>query len=117
MQITNKSLREEVFAKTNGRCFHCGKKLKGNDACVDHVVPQYQGGLDDLKNLIPSCRKCNSARGPMTPAQYAKYLEKKRKRALRKLGSWGGLTTLKRHGRSHFSKIALAGWKKRKKKE
>ena len=31
------------------------------DTC-DHVIPKARGGTDDLANLVPACRACNSAK-------------------------------------------------------
>lgn len=32
--------------------------------CIDHVVPQSQGGPHTLENFVLSCRSCNSRKGP-----------------------------------------------------
>jgi 5-methylcytosine-specific restriction endonuclease McrA len=33
------------------------------EATVDHVVPQSLGGTDDIENLVPCCKTCNSKKG------------------------------------------------------
>jgi hypothetical protein len=43
------------------RCMVCGAD---QDLAVDHVVPRWQGGSDDLGNLQWLCRRCNSSKGP-----------------------------------------------------
>lgn len=30
---------------------------------ADHIVPKSSGGTDDLENLQPACKNCNSAKG------------------------------------------------------
>jgi len=44
----------------DNRCLACGLKKKLE---VDHVVPLTKGGSNDLSNLQPLCRSCNSKKG------------------------------------------------------
>ena len=57
-----------IYDRTNGKCHICGKKVffvnHGNPNGkgtweVDHSVPRAKGGSDYLRNLYPSCIKCN----------------------------------------------------------
>lgn len=60
-----------VFEKTGGRCWYCGLVLEplGNWQ-VEHQMPRWGGGTDDLANLVPSCRGCNAAKGKRTVEEY-----------------------------------------------
>lgn len=50
-----------IWTKTNGFCWYCGSTLKpGKSFSIDHILPKKYGGTDDLKNLVPACRPCNS---------------------------------------------------------
>lgn len=53
---------ELVFNKTDGRCAYCGKVLS-DDATIDHIIPRSKGGGNNLDNLLPSCRSCNTSKG------------------------------------------------------
>jgi 5-methylcytosine-specific restriction endonuclease McrA len=62
----SKATRLQVYNKHNGRCAYCGKTIKLKDMQVDHIVPvrahpYYKQAVDinDIKNLNPSCRRCN----------------------------------------------------------
>jgi hypothetical protein len=33
------------------------------DATVDHIIPVSMGGTDEIENLVPCCRVCNSKKG------------------------------------------------------
>lgn len=66
-------LRDRVLEKTGGKCAYCGKPLYvkrrgrvGGDGeeplTVDHVVPRFHGGSDEIDNLLPSCKRCNSTK-------------------------------------------------------
>lgn len=48
----------ELYA---GACAYCGR----TDAplCRDHVVPVAKGGTNDIDNIVPACRPCNSRKG------------------------------------------------------
>jgi 5-methylcytosine-specific restriction endonuclease McrA len=43
----------------DGKCLACGKKRK---LTVDHVVMLQDGGANDISNVQPLCRRCNSRR-------------------------------------------------------
>jgi len=67
------TVRSQVLQKTRGRCRHCNAALVGNDWDVDHFPVVYRDIEDqcycwpcgrvvdplDVKNLQPSCTKCN----------------------------------------------------------
>lgn len=55
--ISNKKIRDAVFAKYGKQCLCCGSTKK---ITIDHVVPVYHGGENNLDNLQPLCKSCNS---------------------------------------------------------
>lgn len=63
------AVREAVWSKLNapsstaGACYTCGGALRFQDMECGHVVPHALGGVDDLSNLMPVCRACNSDMG------------------------------------------------------
>jgi 5-methylcytosine-specific restriction endonuclease McrA len=56
-------LRQQVLVRDNWTCQWCGVHLEGSDATVDHLVAKKNGGLDELTNLLASCRRDNSVKG------------------------------------------------------
>ena len=57
-------VRAEVWDKTGGVCWYCGCQTNPfRDFTVDHMHPVARGGTDDIDNLVPACRSCNSAKG------------------------------------------------------
>ena len=64
--------RQTFFARTQApyRCRYCNKKLQKNKVVVDHIVPVASarmmlavkrcGSVNDIRNLAPACRDCNS---------------------------------------------------------
>lgn len=71
MSISN-SIRRAVENKYDGLCGYCGVKLAEypnldqcpEQYCIDHIVPKASGGTDNIDNLMPACRTCNSKKGP-----------------------------------------------------
>ena len=73
-------VRMAVYNKYHGHCAYCGKEIDFSEMQVDHVtgygaafygtntekVQQMisDGSINDIDNLLPSCRKCNYYKGP-----------------------------------------------------
>lgn len=77
--------RRAVHAKTGGRCFYCGTPVLcgneepardwllingGNWMVPDHANPRKRGGDDSRDNALPSCWKCNAAKGALTVDEF-----------------------------------------------
>lgn len=50
--------REKV-ERLGHKCYYCGK---GGKLTKDHVLALKRGGTDDIDNLVPACRSCNSSK-------------------------------------------------------
>ena len=61
--IARKIIREKVFKIHGEKCLKCGSK---ENIQLDHIVPVAAGGLDEIKNLQPLCKACNSSKGSKT---------------------------------------------------
>ena len=71
-------IRAQVWAKTNGQCWYCGKLMNPwNDFTVDHMDPRKNGGGDELANLGPACQRCNSRKNAKNVEEYRGYLVNK----------------------------------------
>ncbi len=55
-------LKEFVWAKSGGVCARCGRAVAPDKRTIDHFVPKYHGGTDDIDNLVPLCKACNKAK-------------------------------------------------------
>lgn len=43
-------------------CHYCGRRVRFEDATVEHLTPVERGGTDDFSNLAIACEPCNWAR-------------------------------------------------------
>jgi len=65
--------RQKIYDKFNGHCAYCGGEIKFKDMQVDHIKAKSNNkpigrdlmgdliypDIDDIINLMPSCRRCN----------------------------------------------------------
>ncbi|MFN7583910.1 MAG: HNH endonuclease [bacterium] len=54
--------RKIVLEAANWTCHYCGNPA--NEA--DHILPVSLGGSNEVSNLLPCCKQCNSGRGNQT---------------------------------------------------
>ena len=69
----SKSMRRNIYEKTQGYCYLCGKFVKFNSFEVEHKTPLSKGGTNDLSNLYCSCHKCNKLKRNI---YYEEFMEK-----------------------------------------
>lgn len=59
----NKQLREQILKKYGYKCVKCNSK---EELTIDHIKPYSKGGDENLNNLQPLCKSCNSVKGIKT---------------------------------------------------
>lgn len=52
-----------------GLCYHCGQKFQREDLTMDHLIPISRGGKSTKKNIVVSCKQCNSLKKNLTVAE------------------------------------------------
>ena len=48
-------------------CFYCGED---KPLTVDHKVPLSRDGTNDITNILPACKSCNTRKGSKTACEY-----------------------------------------------
>lgn len=62
IELNGRSFRRWYRQQKNkqyGKCFYCSEKLTKERVEVDHRIPVYKGGTNDLCNLVLACKECN----------------------------------------------------------
>ena len=74
-----KSIKKEIWKKTNGICAHCGRRVSERNKTIDHFVPKVSGGTNDKRNLMPLCKYCNTVKSfnMVNPEDYYIYSPRK----------------------------------------
>jgi 5-methylcytosine-specific restriction endonuclease McrA len=56
----------ELVDKYGHRCLRCGRPESEVKLTADHVVPLIKGGSNNIENIQPLCRRCNSRKQART---------------------------------------------------
>lgn len=59
-----------LFLRFGKRCAYCDQHIDGQPD-PDHVVPLKRGGSNDISNILPACRLCNSDKCDLTLDEWA----------------------------------------------
>ncbi len=49
----------DILARYQGLCAYCGAEATERD----HITPIRKGGLDEPRNVVPACKRCNASKG------------------------------------------------------
>lgn len=86
----SRKVRQQVYEKYDGHCAYCGCELEYKDMQVDHMDPCYLNDpenwfihkekksseeLNQLDNLMPSCRMCNFYKSGGTVERFRQRLQ------------------------------------------
>ena len=61
--------KHTLYGQQEGLCNGCKTHFPFRNMTVDHIVPQSQGGTDEIGNLQLLCGACNSTKGTGTQAE------------------------------------------------
>ena len=58
-----------VFREHGSLCHYCGSL---DDLTIDHKTPLSRGGTNEIANLVPACRSCNSRKHVKTEREWSR---------------------------------------------
>jgi len=59
MGNNSEEIRKFIYARDDGRCVYCGKRIRYEEMHLEHKIPKVFGGSNELSNLLCSCKECN----------------------------------------------------------
>ena len=62
-KFKGKPSKDAIWIRDNGTDQYTGKKLKRDEATIDHVLPQSRGGQNTWENLALTAKEINSKKG------------------------------------------------------
>lgn len=80
------NLRRRVIDRDGHHCVFCDEDLSNSEVHLDHVVPESQGGATSYDNLQVTCKKCNSAKGVLSEAEFTNRLQRRALNILSRVG-------------------------------
>lgn len=72
-EIDYKALKDK-FDKLGNKCVMCGSE---ENITIDHIIPITKGGTNDIDNLQPLCKSCNSSKRDKTMEEFIEYVKLK----------------------------------------
>lgn len=61
--------RRNLELRDNNECQYCGRKVHGEEATIDHILPKARGGKNSWKNCVIACKPCNRKKADRTPEE------------------------------------------------
>jgi hypothetical protein len=110
MSAVSGGKRIAVWKKSFGHCWYCGLEL-GESLHIDHMVAVSLGGTNEIDNLFPSCKRCNTRKHTMSLESFRRFMSmdgvrfSSKQRALLKqviLGNFNALSLLEEYETVHF---------------
>ena len=91
--IHKKTIKEYVYKRDQGKCFHCGKPIRFNRTTLDHYFPKSLGGTEEFFNLVSCCKPCNRIKKSIVPKDWLEINIELFERAVRdgKVGNSSGI--------------------------
>ena len=57
-KLAKKRFREHIYEAWDHKCGYCEELATS----LDHVLPRFKSGSSNRNNLVPACRRCNTAK-------------------------------------------------------
>ena len=61
--------KKNIYIRDGYKCQYSGKKIKGTEADIDHVIPRALGGKNSWENMVVCSKEINRQKANRTPEQ------------------------------------------------
>lgn len=66
-------VRKYVFQRDSYKCKSCGKNQQQTTLTIDHIIPLFKGGSNDISNLQTLCKDCNQQKKHHLDPRFKRY--------------------------------------------
>jgi 5-methylcytosine-specific restriction endonuclease McrA len=72
--IKHRQWRKRIAKKQSNHCYYCSTTFDDNNlqlrCTLDHFLPISLGGIDDRKNTVAACFRCNNRKDNLHPKDF-----------------------------------------------
>jgi hypothetical protein len=83
-KLAKKRFREHIYEAWNHKCGYCEELATS----LDHVVPRFKSGSSNRNNLVPACRRCNTAKASTKMEEWYEQQEFFTQARMDRIKSW-----------------------------
>lgn len=68
-------VKKYVFQRDKYQCQSCGKTTIETNLSIDHIIPLFRGGQNDISNLQTLCLTCNQQKSSNMDSRFQRYFQ------------------------------------------
>ena len=83
-KLAKKRFREHIYESWDHKCGYCEDLATS----LDHVIPRFKSGSSNRNNLVPACRRCNTAKASTKMEEWYQQQEFFTQARMDRIKSW-----------------------------
>jgi hypothetical protein len=83
-KLAKKRFREHIYEAWDHKCGYCEELATS----LDHVIPRFKSGSSNRNNLVPACRRCNTAKASTKMEEWYQQQEFFTQARMDRIKSW-----------------------------
>lgn len=83
-KLAKKRFREHIYEAWDHKCGYCEDLATS----LDHVIPRFKSGSSNRNNLVPACRRCNTAKASTKMEEWYQQQEFFTQARMDRIKSW-----------------------------
>jgi hypothetical protein len=83
-KLAKKRFREHIYESWDHKCGYCEEFATS----LDHVIPRFKSGSSNRNNLVPACRRCNTAKASTKMEEWYQQQEFFTQARMDRIKSW-----------------------------
>jgi hypothetical protein len=83
-KLAKKRFREHIYEAWDHKCGYCEDLATS----LDHVIPRFKSGSSNRNNLVPACRRCNTAKASAKMEEWYQQQEFFTQARMDRIKSW-----------------------------